>query len=292
MAVVRLASRYGRYGYRRVTAMLQWEGWRVNHKRVERIWRREGLKVPAKQPKRGRLWLTDGSCVRLRPQRRNHVWAYDFVALRTSDGKPVRLLTVVDEYTRECLAIHVGRSLRSPHVIECLGDLMVQRGVPEHLRSDNGPEFTARAVRLWLQGVGATTLFITPGSPWENGYVESFNGKLRDELLDRESSIPSGRCRSSPSSGATSTTTNAPTAPWAIALLLQRPSSPPLLQALSVSHDLWYTYWGQVRGHAGQAPCKVSISVITRAMPRRTLGKLFVSPSASAYPSVPGTSNI
>ena len=171
MAVVRLASRYGRYGYRRVTAMLQWEGWRVNHKRVERIWRREGLKVPAKQPKRGRLWLTDGSCVRLRPQRRNHVWAYDFVALRTSDGKPVRLLTVVDEYTRECLAIHVGRSLRSPHVIECLGDLMVQRGVPEHLRSDNGPEFTARAVRLWLQGVGATTLFITPGSPWENGYV-------------------------------------------------------------------------------------------------------------------------
>ena len=122
----------------------------------------------------------------MRPQRRNHVWAYDFVALRTSDGKPVRLLTVVDEYTRECLAIHVGRSLRSPHVIECLGDLMVQRGVPEHLRSDNGPEFTARAVRLWLQGVGATTLFITPGSPWENGYVESFNGKLRDELLDRE----------------------------------------------------------------------------------------------------------
>ena len=186
MAVVRLASRYGRYGYRRVTAMLQWEGWRVNHKRVERIWRREGLKVPAKQPKRGRLWLTDGSCVRLRPQRRNHVWAYDFVALRTSDGKPVRLLTVVDEYTRECLAIYVGRSLRSPHVIECLGDLMVQRGVPEHLRSDNGPEFTARAVRLWLQGVGATTLFITPGSPWENGYVESFNGKLRDELLNRE----------------------------------------------------------------------------------------------------------
>ena len=148
MAVVRLASRYGRYGYRRVTAMLQWEGWRVNHKRVERIWRRGGLKVPAKQPKRGRLWLTDGSCVRLRPQRRNHVWAYDLVALRTSDGKPVRLLTVVDEYTRECLAIHVGRSLRSPHIIECLGDLMVQRGVPEHLRSDNGPEFTARAVRL------------------------------------------------------------------------------------------------------------------------------------------------
>ena len=186
MAVVRLASRYGRYGYRRVTAMLRGEGWRVNHKRVERNWRGEGLKVPAKQPKRGRLWVTDGSCVRLRPQRRNHVWAYDFVALRTSDGRPVRLLTVVDEYTRECLAIQVGRSLRSSHVIECLGDIMVQRGVPDHVRSDNGPEFTARAVRLWLQGVGATTLFITPGSPWENGYVESFNGKLRDELLDRK----------------------------------------------------------------------------------------------------------
>ena len=248
MAVVRLASRYGRYGYRRVTAMLQWEGWRVNHKRVERIWRREGLKVPAKQPKRGRLWLNDGSCVRLRPQRRNHVWAYDFVALRTSDGKPVRLLTVVDEYTRECLAIHVGRSLRSPHVIECLGDLMVQRGVPEHLRSDNGPEFTARAVRLWLQGVGATTLFITPGSPWENGYVESFNGKLRDELLDRELFDTLWEVQVLTEQwGATSTTTNAPTAPWAIALLLQRPSSPPLLQALSVSHDLWYTYWGQVK---------------------------------------------
>ncbi len=184
--IVELASEYGRYGYRRVTALLWREGWRVNHKRVERIWRMEGLKVPAKQPKRGRLWFTDGSCVRLRPQRRNHVWAYDFVAIRTRDGRPVRLLTVVDEYTRECLAIQVGRSLRSPHVIEFLGDLMVERGVPEHLRSDNGPEFTARAVRSWLQRMGVQTLFIMPGSPWENGYIESFNGKLRDELLDRE----------------------------------------------------------------------------------------------------------
>ena len=247
MAVVRLASRYGRYGYRRVTAMLRGEGWRVNHKRVERIWRGEGLKVPAKQPKRGRLWVADGSCVRLRPQRRNHVWAYDFVALRTSDGRPVRLLTVVDEYTRECLAIQVGRSLRSSHVIECLGDIMVQRGVPDHVRSDNGPEFTARAVRLWLQGVGATTLFITPGSPWENGYVESFNGKLRDELLDRELfdtlwevQVLTEQWRHEYNHQ------RPPPAPWAIALLLQRPSSPPLLQALSVSHDLWYNYWGQV----------------------------------------------
>ncbi len=185
-ALVQLASRYGRYGYRRVGALLQHEGWRVNHKRVERIWRMEGLKVPAKQPKRGRLWFTDGSCIRLRALRPNHVWAYDFVALRTSDGRPVRLLTVVDEYTRECLAIVAGRSLRSPHVIECLGELMIERGVPEHLRSDNGPEFTAKAVRSWLQRLGVQTLFITPGSPWENGYIESFNGKLRDELLDRE----------------------------------------------------------------------------------------------------------
>ena len=248
MAVVRLASRYGRYGYRRVTAMLQWEGWRVNHKRVERIWRREGLKVPAKQPKRGRLWLTDGSCVRLRPQRRNHVWAYDFVALRTSDGKPVRLLTVVDEYTRECLAIHVGRSLRSPHVIECLGDLMVQRGVPEHLRSDNGPEFTARA----RCGCGSKGWEPQPSSSHRvalgrMGMLRASTASLGTNSWTGSSSIPSGRCRSSPSSGATSTTTNAPTAPWAIALLLQRPSSPPLLQALSVSHDLWYNYWGQVR---------------------------------------------
>ena len=153
---MQLASRYGRYGYRRVSALLRRDGWRVNHKRVERIWRLERLKVPAKQPKRGRLWFTDGSCVRLRPQRQNHVWAYDFVALRTRDGRPVRLLTVVDEYTRECLAIEVGRSLRSPHIIECLGNLMVEHGVPEHLRSDNGPEFTARAVRSWLQRVGGS----------------------------------------------------------------------------------------------------------------------------------------
>ena len=230
MAVVRLASQYGRYGYRRVSAMLQWEGWRVNHKRVDCVWRRGGLKVyQPNSPSVVDSGLLTAPVWRLRPQRRNHVWAYDFVALRTSDGKPVRLLTVVDEYTRECLAIHVGRSLRSPHVIECLGASWSSVAVPERLRSDNGPEFTARAVRLWLPPLGATTLLITPGSPWENGYVESFDGKLRTNSWTGSSSIPSGRCRSSPSSGATSTTTNAPTAPWAIALLLQRPSSPPLL---------------------------------------------------------------
>jgi len=185
-SVVCLASQYGRYGYRRVTALLQRAGWEVNHKRVERIWRREGLKVPQKQPKRGRLWLNDGSCVRLRPEYTDHVWAYDFVADRTHDGKPLRMLTVVDEYSRECLAIVPGRMLKSEDVIETLADLFVERGAPEHIRSDNGPEFCSRAVRGWLKDLGVETLFIEPGSPWENGYCESFNGKLRDELLSRE----------------------------------------------------------------------------------------------------------
>jgi len=185
-AIIKLASQYGRYGYRQVTGLLRNDGWRVNHTRVERIWRREGLKVPKKQPPRRRLWLTDGSCVRLRAERPNHVWAYDFMATRTEDGRPVKLLTIVDEYTRECLAIDVARRLRSDDVLFRLAELCVQRGVPPHIRSDNGPEFAAKAVREWLQRVGVQTLFITPGSPWENGYIESFNGKLRDELLDRE----------------------------------------------------------------------------------------------------------
>ena len=184
--IIELAAMFGRYGYRRITALLNHEGWRVNHKRVERIWKREGLKVPKKQPKRGRLWLSDGSCVRLRPERKDHVWAYDFVQSRTHDGKAFRMLVVVDEFTRECLAIDVSRRLNSDDVLECLAWLMATRGVPGHIRSDNGSEFTARAVRRWLKRVGVKTLFIEPGSPWENGYVESFNGKLRDELLNGE----------------------------------------------------------------------------------------------------------
>ena len=184
--VIGLAAAYGRYGYRRVTALLRAAGWRVNAKRVERIWRREGLKVPRKQPKRGRLWLADGSCVRLRPERPNQVWAYDFVQDRTHDGKVLRMLVVVDEFTRECLAIRVERRLGSDEVLEVLAGLFVSRGVPEHIRSDNGPEFVAGAVRAWLGRLGVGALFIEPGSPWENGYCESFNGKLRDELLDRE----------------------------------------------------------------------------------------------------------
>ena len=184
--VVKLASRYGRYGYRRVTGLLQAEGWRVNHKRVERIWRQEGLKVPKKQPKRGRLWLNDGSCIRLRPTHRGHVWSYDFTATRTHDGRAVRMLTVLDEYTRECLAIVVERKLRSDDVLHTLAELFTRNGAPEHLRSDNGPEFTAKVVREWLGRVGVRTLFIAPGSPWENGYNESFNGKLKDELINGE----------------------------------------------------------------------------------------------------------
>ena len=184
--VTELASAYGRYGYRRVTALLHAEGWRVNHKRVERIWRQEGLKVPTRQPKRSRLWVNDGSCVRRRAERRDHVWSYDFVLDRTHDGRPLRMLTVVDEWTRECLAIDVARGLRSEQVLDRLAELFVSRGTPAYIRSDNGAEFTARRVRQWLQCVGVETLYIEPGSPWENGYVESFNGKLRDELLNRE----------------------------------------------------------------------------------------------------------
>jgi putative transposase len=185
-AIVGLASAYGGYGYRRITALLRQAGWRVDAKRVERIWRREGLKVPRKQPKRGRLRLGDGSCVRLRPERPNQVWAYDFVQDRTRDGKVLRMLVVVDEFTRECLAIRVGRGLTSDDVLAVLAELFVARGAPEHVRSDNGPEFAATAVRAWLGRLGVGTLFIEPGSPWENGYCGSFNGKLRDELLDRE----------------------------------------------------------------------------------------------------------
>jgi len=184
--ILALARQYGRYGYRRITALLRAEGWHCNHKRVERIWRREGLKVPARQPKRGRLWLNDGSCVRLRPERANHVWAYDFVEDRTRDGRKIRLLNVVDEFTRECLSIRVARKLSSADVIDVLADLFIARGTPGYIRSDNGPEFIATAVKGWISGVGAKTAFIEPGSPWENGYVESFNGKLRDELLNAE----------------------------------------------------------------------------------------------------------
>jgi transposase InsO family protein len=184
--IIELAFQYGRYGYRRITVLLRREGWQVNHKRVQRIRRQAGLKVPSKQPKRGRIWLNDGSCVRRRPEHQDHVWAYDFLHARMHDGRALRLLTIGDEYTRECLSIDVARGLSSEDVLEQLAWLFATRGVPQHLRSDNGSEFTAQAVRAWLAKVGVQTLFIEPGSPWENGYVESFHGKLRDELLNGE----------------------------------------------------------------------------------------------------------
>ena len=185
-AVVALASQYGRYGYRRVTALLGTAGWHVGKDRVARIWRREGLKVPQRQKPRRRLWLNDGSCGRLRPRPANHVWSCDFVSTRTHDGRTVRLLTLIDEYTRECLAIRVARRLGSDEVIDVLADVRVTRGIPDHVRSDNGPEFIALRLRQWLADVGAQTLYVEPGSPWENGYCESFNRKLRDEFLNGE----------------------------------------------------------------------------------------------------------
>ncbi|MEA3389634.1 MULTISPECIES: IS3 family transposase [unclassified Sphingopyxis] len=184
--IIALARQYGRYGYRRVTALLRDAGWHVNRKRVERIWRREGLKVPQRQPKRGRLWLNDGSCIRLRPEYPGHVWSYDFVEGRTHDGRKYRILSIIDEASRECLALPVARKLRSDDVLAALAELFVTRGPPAHIRSDNGPEFIATAVQQWLAQIGVKTLYITPGSPWENGYCESFNGSLRDELLNGE----------------------------------------------------------------------------------------------------------
>jgi putative transposase len=181
-----MACVYGRYGYRGVTALRRAEGFVVDHKRVERLWRREGLKVPQKRPKKGRLWLGDGSCARPRPAHKGHVRSYDFVQARTRDGRAFRVLTVIHDSTRECPAIDVARPLSPDDVLERLSDPFVRRGVPEHIRSGNGPEFTAKAVREWLGRVGVNALYIGPGSPRESGYIESFNGKRRDEPLDCE----------------------------------------------------------------------------------------------------------
>jgi len=184
--MIELARQYGRYGYRRIAALLRHAGWQINDKRVERLWKREGLKVPAKQPKRGRLWFNDGSCVRLRPEYPNQIWSYDFVHDRTHDGRAFRTLNLIDEYTRECLTIRVERKLSSIDVIDVLTDQFILRGPPAFIRSDNGPECVAEAVRNWIAAVGAQTAYIEPGSPWENGYCESFNARFRDELLNGE----------------------------------------------------------------------------------------------------------
>jgi len=184
--MVDLACQYGRYGYRRITILLRREGWQVNHKRIERLWRQEGLKVPQRQPKRKRLWFNDGSCIRLRPEHQNHVWSYDFVADRTSDGRALRVLNIIDEYTKENLASRVERKIKADDVIDTLTNIFITHGTPQFIRSDNGPEFVAEILQDWLHDLGVKTAFIEPGSPWENGYIESFNGKLRDELLNQE----------------------------------------------------------------------------------------------------------
>lgn len=184
--VIGLATEYGRYGYRQVTDLLNMEGWDVGKDRVYTIWRQEGLKVPQKQPKRRRLWLADGSCIRHRPEFENHVWSYDFVAERTHDGRAVKILNIIDEFTRECLVSFVARRIRSQDVIFVLADLFLQRGCPKFIRSDNGPEFIAKKLKKWLKDLEVQPLYIEKGSPWENGYCESFNGKMRFELLNGE----------------------------------------------------------------------------------------------------------
>lgn len=184
--VLALAARHPRYGYRRITALLRREGWRVNRKRIHRIWRREGLRVPIRQRKRRRRGAAGNAYHLRRAAARNQVWSYDFVMDQTEDGRRLKLLPVVDEYTRECLTVEVARHFTAADVVRTLDRLFKERGTPRYLRSDNGPEFIATAVKEWLSASGVATLYIEPGSPWENAYVESFNSRFRDELLDRE----------------------------------------------------------------------------------------------------------
>lgn len=184
--MLELVRRHPRYGYRRITALLRSEDWKVNRKRVYRLWRKEGLKVPKKQRKRRRLGSSANGVVRHRAEHRNHVWCYDFVKDQTMDSRPLKCLPIEDEYTRECLALEVARSMTAKDVIEVLAYLVEVRGAPKYIRSDNGPEFIAKAIRDWLKATGVETLYIAPGSPWENAYSESFNSRFRDELLDRE----------------------------------------------------------------------------------------------------------
>ena len=184
--MLELVRLHPRFGYRRIWALLRREGWRVNRKRVLRLWRRQGLKVPRKQRKKRRLGTSANSCVRRPAEHKDHVWAWDFLHDRTTDGGPLKWFTLVDEYTRECLALEVGRGMTARAVSAVLAEVVQQRGAPGHIRSDNGPEFIAKAIRAWMAGAGLETLYIDPGAPWENGYAESFNSKVRDELLNAE----------------------------------------------------------------------------------------------------------
>jgi transposase InsO family protein len=181
-----LVGEHPRYGYRFMTAILRREGWRVNRKRVYRLWRQEGFQVPRKQRKKRRLGSSAGGCLRRRAEHKDHVWAWDFVFDRTANGRSIKWLSIVDESTRECLALEVDRNMTSEDVLDVLRDLFVIRGVPKHIRSDNGPEFIAHAIRRFLAAAGVETLYVEPGSPWQNGYAESFHSRLRSELLDAE----------------------------------------------------------------------------------------------------------
>jgi putative transposase len=181
-----MVAAHPRYGYRMVWALLRQSGWRVNRKRIYRLWVQEGLKVPQKQRKRRRLGHSENSCVRRKADHKDHVWTWDFIHDRTASGRPLKWLSIVDEYTRECLALEVDRGITAEKVIDVLAELFRIRGVPKHIRSDNGPEFIAKTIRRWLRLAGVETLYVEPGSPWENGYAESFHSRLRDELLNRE----------------------------------------------------------------------------------------------------------
>jgi putative transposase len=184
--MLELVRQHPRWGYRRITVMLRREGWRVNRKRVYRLWRQQGLKVPRQQRTKRRLGHSGNSCVRRPAQHKDHVWTWDFLHDRTSDGRPLKWLTLIDEYTRECLALEVDRGMTAKAVKTVLAAVVQQRGAPVHIRSDNGSEFIAEAIRSWMTAAGLETLYIAPGSPWENGYAESFNSKVRDELLNAE----------------------------------------------------------------------------------------------------------
>ena len=196
LALIRLARQYGRYGYRKITALLRIEGWRVNHKKVERLWREEGLQVPRRHKQRKRLYDHVHSVIHMRPLYPHHIWSVDFVQDRLLHGRPYKMLTVIDEYTRQCLTVKAQFQMGSQEVLETLGDLFIHHDKPDYVRSDNGSEFKAQGIQQWLKSVGVQPIYIYPGSPWENGYNERFNGTLRNEVLNTEAfySLQEARC--------------------------------------------------------------------------------------------------